>query len=229
LPRLKVPNNRPITGSLFRWETAGRERAPANPQRGSDDHNIVGARMADKDAKSTKDPKAPATAATPKAPTAAAAAAPKKGLNKLILIGAVAAVVVLGGGALAWVLLGNKGDAAHEEHAEHKVDTKKAPVFVDLDIFTVNLHGADSDRFLQVKLVAEVKDQASGEVVKNMMPTVRNQILLLLGGKNVADVSSREGKEKLAEELVVATNKTLEHTAAEHAIEGINFTQMIIQ
>jgi len=184
--------------------------------------------MADKDAKNTKDSKAPATAAAPKAP-AAAAAPPKKGINKLVLIGAVAAVVTLGGGALAWVLLGKKGDAAQAEHAEHKGETKKVPVFVDLDIFTVNLHGEDSNRFMQVKLVAEVKDQASGEVVKNMMPTVRNQILLLLGGKNVADVSSREGKEKLAEELVLATNKTLEGTGAEHAIEGINFTQLIIQ
>jgi len=180
--------------------------------------------MADKDAKSIKDSKAPATeAAAPKA------AAPKKGINKLVLIGAVAAVVALGGSALAWVLVGKKADAAHAENAEHKADTRKVPVFVDLDIFTVNLHGEDSDRFMQVKLVAEVKDQASGEVVKNMMPTVRNQILLLLGGKNVAEVSSREGKEKLAQELVIATNKTLEGTGAEHAIEGINFTQLIIQ
>ena len=59
--------------------------------------------------------------------------------------------------------------------------------------------------------------------------TVRNQILLLLGSKNVADVSSRAGKEQLAAEIVVATNKTLEGTGAEHAIEGINFTHLIIQ
>ncbi len=175
--------------------------------------------MADKEVKSTKDPKAPAAPAPP----------PKKGINKLVLIGAVAAVVALGGGTLAWILLGKKADAAHGEQVEHKTESKKVPVFVDLDLFTVNLHGEDSDRFMQVKLVAEVKDQASGEVVKNMMPTVRNQILLLLGSKNVADVSSRAGKEQLAAEIVVATNKTLEGTGAEHAIEGINFTHLIIQ
>jgi flagellar FliL protein len=124
------------------------------------------------------------------------------------------------------MMFGNKsGDA----HAEKKDGLRKTPVFVDLEMFTVNLRDSDNERFLQVKLVAEMKDAASGELLKTMMPAVRNEILLLLSSKQAADVASREGKEKLAKEIVVAANKPLESTAGAKAVEGVNFTHLIVQ
>ena len=162
---------------------------------------------------------------------AATTEAPKKekgGKRKLIIIGAVAAVLLLsGGGAAAWMLLGKK----HEEQAdgEKKAPPKKMPVFVDLDTFTVNLKDNDDERFMQVKLVAEVKDAPAGEMLKTLMPSVRNEILLLLGSKQVGEVATREGKEKLAQEIVASANKILEGTPAAKSVEGVNFTHLIIQ
>lgn len=156
---------------------------------------------------------------------AAAADAPKKS-NKLFLIIGMAAALLLGGaGAAAYLMLGKKAQAAG---ATANV-AKKTPVFVDLDSFTVNLSGDENDRFMQVKLVAEVKDDAAGETLKSLMPAVRNEILLLLGSKRAADVATREGKEKLAGEIVVAVNKPLEGTPAAKAVEGVNFTHLIVQ
>ena len=154
--------------------------------------------------------------------------APKKGGNKkLIIIAAVALVALLGGGgALAFVLLGKKPDAS----GEPRVEPRKMPVFVDLDSFTVNLKDKEGgDRFLQVKLVAEVKDAAGGEMVKTLMPAVRNEVLLLLGSKAAEDLSTREGKEALAKEIVAAANKPLEGTAQAGAVGGVNFTHLIVQ
>jgi len=155
------------------------------------------------------------------------AKAPKKSKSKLLLIvGVGAALAVVGGGAAAYLLIGKK-DAAHV--AEQKVQPKKTPVFVDLESFTVNLRDDDQDRFMQVKLVAEVKDAAAGEVLKNMMPAVRSEVLLLLGSKKAADLATREGKEKLAREIVAAANKVLERTPAEKGVEAVNFTHLIVQ
>lgn len=157
-----------------------------------------------------------------------AAAAKKGGSAKLIIIAAVSsAVLVAGGGAGAWMLLGKK----HESDAgEAKAaPPKKMPVFVELDTFTVNLKDDDDERFMQVKLVAEVKDTPSGEVLKTLMPSVRNEILLLLGSKQVKEVSTRDGKEKLAQEIVASANKILEGTPAAKSVEGVNFTHLIIQ
>jgi flagellar FliL protein len=154
-------------------------------------------------------------------------AAPKKGGKKLLIIGLVGAVALLGGGgALAYVLMGKKGG----EHADGKKhEARKMPVFVDLDTFTVNLKDNDGERFLQAKLVAEVKDPAGGEMVKNLMPAVRNEILLLLGSKQAGQLANREGKEALAKEIVAAANKPLEGTPHAGTVEGVNFTHLIIQ
>lgn len=174
--------------------------------------------MADKDAKETKETKEVKDAAEK----------PKGGKRKLVIIAAIVAVVLVGVGVGAWLMLGEKTEAV----AEPKPEPKKAPVFVELDMFTVNLHkdaGDDVERFMQVKLVAEVKDAPTGEVIKKMMPAVRSEILLLLGSKRAEDLASREGKEKLAGEIVLAANKSLERTPAEKGVEGVNFTHIIVQ
>jgi flagellar FliL protein len=169
-----------------------------------------------------------AEAAPPAADAAGAQAAPKKGSKKkLIMIGAVAGVLLLGGGgAAAWMFLGKKPEGTEEAV---KAAPKKVPVFVDMDTFTVNLKSADDERFIQVKLVAEVGDAATGETLKSVMPAVRNEILLLLSSKQAEEVSSREGKEQLAKEIVIASNKILETTPATNTIERVNFTHLIIQ
>ncbi|MCS7100922.1 MAG: flagellar basal body-associated FliL family protein [Burkholderiaceae bacterium] len=176
------------------------------------------------------------------AKTEGAAAAPKRNKTKLLVI-AVAALLLLGGGggAAAYFMLGKKDKdvAAAEEEDEAPADKpakakkkkKKAglPVFVELDMFTANLRDADGDRYIQVKLVAEVKDAAAGETLKSMMPAVRNEVLLLLGSKEAKDVATREGKERLASEIVAAANKTLEGTPAAGGVEAVNFTHLIVQ
>lgn len=154
-------------------------------------------------------------------------ASPKKGGKKLLIIGMVAGVALLGGGgALAYVLMGKKGGDGAEAK---QVEVRKMPVFVDLDTFTVNLKDNDGERFLQAKLVAEVKDAAGGELVKTLMPAVRNEILLLLGSKEAGQLATREGKESLAKEIVAAANKPLEGTPHAGTVEGVNFTHLIIQ
>lgn len=151
---------------------------------------------------------------------------PKKGGSKMLIIGLVAAITLLGGGgALAFVLMGKKGGEAEAKKSE----ARKMPVFVDLDTFTVNLKDKEAERFLQAKLVAEVKDAAGGEMVKTLMPAVRNEILLLLGSKEAEQLSNREGKEALAKEIVTAANKPLEGTPHAGTVESVNFTHLIIQ
>ncbi len=149
----------------------------------------------------------------------------KKSKLKLMVIGGVVALVVAGGGAAAYMMTGKQAD----ESAETKPTPKKMPVFVDLDTFTVNLPTDEADRFMQVKLVAEVRDTASGELLKTLMPSVRNEILLLLGSKSAAEVATREGKQKLATEIIAAANKPLEGTAAAKGVEAVNFTHLIVQ
>ena len=184
------------------------------------------------DSKPVKDKVAPAatsTAAAAKGKDAPAAAPekPKPARKKLIIIASAATLVLAGGGGTAWWLVGGEPEAG----APAKIEPKKMPVFVELETFTVNLRKDspdDNERFMQVKLVAEVKDAPTGEIVKTMMPAVRSQIILLLGSKRPEDVASREGKEQLAGEIVLAANKPLERTPADKGVESVNFTHIIV-
>jgi flagellar FliL protein len=142
------------------------------------------------------------------AAAAAPAAAPRKGRKTLIVV--LAAVVLLlgaaGGGALWWMsrsaaaLEADDEDLAEAERAP-AFDPKAAPIFVPLEVFTVNLADRDVDRYAQIGITLEVKDDKVADQLKVYMPAIRNNILMVLAHKTSAELLQREGKEKLAAEI----------------------------
>ncbi len=174
--------------------------------------------------------------------------APKKSKKLLIIILAVVLVVVLAGGGAAFMLL-KKGD--HEEGDEEvaeetakpkKKDKKKdahaAPVFINLDPFTVNLVPESGDQYLQVILSLELEDATADPQLKALTPKIRNNITLLLSSKKASELLPKEGKEKLAEALKDEINSVIEPpkknkkgeiTASEGPVKAVLFTSFIIQ
>lgn len=148
------------------------------------------------------------------AAAAPADAAPKKGNKKLIIIIAAVLLLVLGGGGAAFMMMKNKKaaeEAAAEEGggAAHKPAAKKpaakdpaaVPTFVPLDPFTVNLADRDAERYAQIGITLEVDDPKVGDQIKNYMPAIRNNILMVLSTKTAAQLLELEGKEKLARQI----------------------------
>lgn len=146
------------------------------------------------------------------ATAAAPDAAPAGGGKKKLIIIIVALVLVLVVGGVAAVLLLKKKPAAEGEgeeeahapaapvHAAPKPGTP--PVFVPLDPFTVNLADKDVDRFAQIGVTLEVADPKFADQLKAYMPAIRSNILMVLSYKTSAELLSREGKEKLAREIM---------------------------
>jgi len=145
--------------------------------------------------------------------TAAAAApeAPKGGgKKKLIIIVAAALLVVLLGGGAAVLLLKKKAPVDGEDGAEdthEPAPTARAkpgtpPVFVPLDPFTVNLADKDVDRFAQIGITLEVVDAKTSDSIKAYLPAIRSNVLMVLSHKTSVELLSREGKEKLAREIL---------------------------
>ena len=146
--------------------------------------------------------------------SAAEAAPPANSKKKLIMIVAVLLLVLGGGGAAALVMMKKKAAADDgEEHAAGPAaavhDPKKAPVFVPLDPFTVNLADRTAERFAQVGVTLEVADAKYSDQIKAYMPAIRNNILLAIADRTAADLAGREGKDKLAERLKRETSRAL--------------------
>ncbi|MBK6852063.1 MAG: flagellar basal body-associated FliL family protein [Burkholderiales bacterium] len=146
-------------------------------------------------------------------PAGDAPVAAKKGSKKLIII--IVAVVLLlaaaGGGAIFLM----KKNAADEESADgdeaapraHAVERKKdahktPPTFVPLDPFVVNLADRDQERYAQIGLTLEIDDAHFADELKAYMPAIRNGILMILAHKTSEELLAREGKEKLAAEVL---------------------------
>ena len=151
------------------------------------------------------------------AAAATADAVPAKkpgGKKKLVMIVAIAALV-LGGGGVGGLLYMKKQKAAAEAAAaaeegddaapaaksHEKHEKKEKPVFVPMDPFVVNLADHEADRYAQIGITLEVPDEHVGEEIKNYLPAIRNNILLLLAHKSSADLAGGDGKELLAKQI----------------------------
>lgn len=143
---------------------------------------------------------------------AAETAAPKGGSKKLIIILAAVLVLVLVGGGAAVMLLKKKPVEEGEDGAEHseevapkakaKPKSDKPPTFVPLDPFTVNLADKEVDRFAQIGITLEVDDPKFAEQIKAYMPAIRSNVLMVLSHKTAGELLTREGKDKLARDIM---------------------------
>lgn len=159
-----------------------------------------------------------------------AEAAPAKSSKKLIILIA-AAVVLLGGGAGAWFMFAGKGDAAAEEAAKEEAVVKLPAQFVALDPpFVVNFEAGASARFLQISVQLMTRDPHLVEFLEHNNPIIRNDLLLLFGGKRVEEVATPEGKEALRVAALETVRKIIT-AEGEHgeALEAVYFTSFVMQ
>jgi flagellar protein FliL len=168
--------------------------------------------------------------------------APKKKSKKvLIIILAVVLLLVLAGGGVTFLLLKKKAAAEGDEASTGETTKKESkehvpPAFVNLEPFTVNLvpESDQNDQFLLVVMSLEVEDAKTAETtIKPLTPKIRNDVTLLLSSKKAGEIASKEGKEKLADELRDTINRIIEPPKpgekTKGPIKAVLFTSFIIQ
>ena len=142
------------------------------------------------------------------------AAAPAKSKKMLlIIIGVVVAVLVIGGGAAAWFIFSRSHAAEDEEGgaalAAHKESPKVAPTFLPMENMVVNLADPGGDRFAQIGITLEVDDAKTAEQIKQYLPSIRSGILMLVSQRTSSELLQREGKEKLANDILREVSRPL--------------------
>lgn len=175
----------------------------------------------------------------PAKPAATAATGDQPPKSKKMLIIIIAAVVLLaGGGAAAFFLLKPHPDKhdkavageeapAGEGESEDESKPKLPPKFVEIGTFTANLVHEESDRVMQVAITLKLSKPELEEKIKASNPEIQHRINMLLQSKRPSELSTVEGKEKLADdvkaqvEYVLGLRKTAPalHTT-KPAIEG---------
>jgi flagellar protein FliL len=147
------------------------------------------------------------------APAATEASAPPKAKGKkmIVIIGAVVLLLVIVGAVWFFFLRhpatedGEDGASAPQAEAKHTTP----PVFLPMDNMVVNLADPGGEKFAQVGITIGVVDQHVSDSVKANLPTIRNAVLLLISQRTSDELLTKEGKEKLAREILREVSKPL--------------------
>ena len=122
------------------------------------------------------------------------------------------ALLVVAGGAAAWFLSSRahpKDDEAAEEPAPAKEAAKTPPTFLPMDNMVVNLADPGGERFAQIGITLEVVDAKTADQVKQYLPSIRSGVLMVISQRTSGELLQREGKEKLANDILREVSKPL--------------------
>ena len=129
-------------------------------------------------------------------PAEAAAAPPKSKKLLLIVLLLVLVVVLVGGGGFLY-LSKQRAAAAYDDQEQPQAAAHKGPAGPP-----VYLADPGGERAAQVGITFELRDAAAAETVKQFLPTIRSGVLLLVSQKTSEEMLQREGKEKLANDIL---------------------------
>jgi len=154
----------------------------------------------------------------------------KKSSKKLIIMIVAALILVAAGGGVTFFLM--KEDSSKGENAEH-VDEAAGhaeklyfdmgkPIVVDFPKGASVQHGR-----ITVSLLVEGAETIV--VLKKNEPMIRNNLLMLIGAQDPANLNTREGKELLGKAMLDDVTAVLVKMAGKGKVNEIFFTSFVMQ
>lgn len=154
--------------------------------------------------------------------TAAETAQKSAKSKKLLVIGAVVVLLLMVAGAAAWFMASRQSldDDGEERVASHPV-AAVVPTFLPMENMVVNLADPGGERFAQLGITLELADAKTADLVKQYMPSIRSNILLLVSQRTSDELLLREGKEKLAADILKEVSRPLGFkTSSQDVVKG---------
>ena len=145
-----------------------------------------------------------------------------------LIIMALALIIVTGAAIGGTYFFMNDGDKAAAAPAHAPAVPKPAPVFVEIDPFTANLQDARG-RILYIRIALKVDDEPQASRLTEHMPQVRNRILMILTDSQAEQLTTGDGKQMLANKLQVAIAEPFIDGEEPIGVQGVLFTDFIVQ
>lgn len=150
------------------------------------------------------------------------------GSRKLLWLMAILVVVsVSAAGAALYMVMGQGEPRAAQSQAAPE---RRAPIFVKIDPFTVNL--ADDvygSRLLYTGISLKVGDQTTRDILQEHMPQVRSRLLMLFSGQEARELTHPDGKVRLADKVIATLHEPMTDYQPDLKIEDVLFTEFIVQ
>lgn len=117
-----------------------------------------------------------------------------------------------------------KGEAeAQHKDKEQAIEAQTLGKVVPLETFIVNLAGAKGHKVAKVNMELELQGDRAADEIDKRKAQIRDIIIILLSSKTYEEVSTREGKNNLRNEIKDTINSFL----VQGKITGVFFTEFI--
>lgn len=149
-----------------------------------------------------------------------------------IILSIVNMAIVAGIAAMLWVnhkkKLAEPGldDVIHGEkqtQEKEKLEQDFIGKLIPLETFLVNLAGSHGRKLAKVNMELEVGNNEVQEEIEKLKPKIRDIIIIVISGKTYAQISTKEGKDQLRNEIRDQVNLFL----TKGQIKRVYFTEFI--
>lgn len=150
-----------------------------------------------------------------------------------IILAIINMAVVMGVGAMLY--LGQKKKEAepgidnvikgeHEKLAEEAASKEFIGKLVPLETFLVNVSGSRGRKLVKINMELEVTNAEVQEEVEKIKPKIRDYIIIIVSSKTYSEISTKEGKDALRDEIKNQINLFL----TKGQISKVYFTEFIL-
>ena len=160
-------------------------------------------------------------------PLADDAAPPGKGLRLIIIVAAAVLLLAAVGGGWFWL----SHSKAKPKEASAAPVPSGPPLYIALDPpFVTNFEAEQVVRFLQISVQILTHDPATSDLIKANDPVIRNDLLLLFSNQRYAEISTRDGKERLRAAALDAVRRVVAANGGKpERVDAVYFTSFVMQ
>jgi flagellar FliL protein len=163
---------------------------------------------------------------------AGAAPEKKKGKLKLILIIVLALLLAVGGSVGGTWYFMHKSQNNKDEKAPDAAAATAKPVAIYESLspaFVVNLNQNGKQRYLQVSITLLTHDQAGLDALKEHLPVIRNNLVMLLSGQDFGTLASPIGIEMLRQKATASVQEVAQKEVGKLVVDQLLFTNFVLQ
>ena len=153
-----------------------------------------------------------------------------KGKLKLIILIVVALLLAIGLSVGATWFFMHGAQSKPDVAAETVPVGKQAAVFEAMaPAFVANYNQNGRQRYMQVSITMQGRNQADLDALKVHMPVIRNNLVMLFSGQDFATLASPVGQEMLRQKATASVQEVAQKELGKVAIEQLLFTNFVLQ
>ena len=153
-----------------------------------------------------------------------------KGKLKLIIVVVVALLLAIGLSVGATWFFMHSAQSKPAAVAETAPVGKQPAIFEPMaPAFVANYNQNGRQRYMQVSITMQGRNQADLDALKVHMPVIRNNLVMLFSGQDFSTLASPVGQEMLRQKATASVQEVAQKELGKVVIEQLLFTNFVLQ